>query len=111
MGIASAACVRTSSCRLAEYLAASRCIVSEPLRNSLPVQLVENVHYLGFRSVNECIAKCALLLEDRSRAEEMRRKNWEYYINEVAPVKHVHNLLERAFRDDVHLEGYVHVKD
>jgi hypothetical protein len=97
VGIASPPCVRTGSFKLGEYLAASRCIVSAPIVKGLPSPLLENLHYLPFTNVDDCVAQCVLLLEDSSRAQEMRRNNWEYYQREVAPAKHLENLLRRAF--------------
>lgn len=97
VGVASPPCVQTGSFKIAEYLAASKCIVSPPVAKILPVPLLDNVHYRGFENVDECVAQCALLLGDSSLAEEMRHNNWGYYRREVAPAAHIENLLRRAF--------------
>lgn len=97
IGVASVPCVATNSFKLAEYLAASKCIVAPQLRNQLPVPLEEGIHYLSFQSIDECVARCVVLLEDAGRAAMMRRENWKYYHAEVAPAQHVENLLKRAF--------------
>ncbi|UCG52575.1 MAG: glycosyltransferase family 1 protein [Candidatus Latescibacterota bacterium] len=97
VAVASPHCVRTSSFKLAEYLAASRCIVCPPYPHRLPAPLIDGVNYLGFRTVDECIERCARLLEDRGMAEEMRLKNWQYYQTHVAPAQHMENLLSRVF--------------
>ena len=65
--------------KLTEYLASSKCIVAEPLRNSLPVPLVEGTHYRKFTAVEECLALCDQLLANPRAAREMRAANWEYY--------------------------------
>jgi hypothetical protein len=69
--------------KLAEYLAASKCIVAEPLRNGLPAPLVEGRNYLEFTTVDGCLALCDRLLADPAAAEEMRAANWEYYARHV----------------------------
>jgi len=97
IGIASLACVMTSSMKIAEYLAASRCIVSPPMRNDLPSPLLDGVNFLGYNTVDECVENCARLFDDPAFAQQMRRKNWEYYQAEVAPAQHMMNLLDRAF--------------
>ena len=83
--------------KLPEYLAASKCIVGEALRNELPTPLVPDVHYLRFASADECVEQCTRLLEDSHLAEEMRYDNWEYYQSEVRPVRLLTKCLERAF--------------
>jgi hypothetical protein len=69
--------------KLAEYLAACKCIVAEPLRNGLPAPLVEGRNYLEFTTVDGCLALCDRLLADPAAAEEMRAANWEYYVRHV----------------------------
>ncbi len=83
--------------KLPEYLAASKCIVAEPLRNELPTPLIPGIHYLEFNSAEECLDQCARLLDDHVAANEMRSRNWEYYQAEVRPSQHVANLLGRLF--------------
>ncbi len=81
--------------KLPEYLAASKCIVSGELRNQLPVPLTEGLHYLGFRTPEECVERCGKLLEDRELANRLRREAWRYYQEEVKPVAHLSNCLGR----------------
>jgi hypothetical protein len=83
--------------KLPEYLAASKCIVAEPLRNELPRPLIAGAHYLEFNSPDECVEQCARLLQDEPFAKEMQCRNWEYYQAEVRPSQHLANLLHRAF--------------
>ena len=82
--------------KLPEYLAASKCIVSEPLRNSLPTPLVAGEHYLEFRTPEKCVKQCARLLEDASQAKELRRAAWDYYQREVKSAAHLEGVLRRA---------------
>ncbi len=80
-----------------EYLAASRCVVSQGLRNSLPVPLLPGRHYLPFTDPEECVAQCRTLLSDPDLATAMRRANHRYYEAEIKPSAHMRNCLERAF--------------
>lgn len=82
--------------KLPEYLAASMCIVTEPLRNRLPVPLVAGRHYLEFGTPEECVERCAELLRDSARAAAMRNDSWSYYRSHVAPVAHVAAILGQA---------------
>jgi hypothetical protein len=85
--------------KLPEYLAASLCVVTEPLRNELPQPLVAGQHYLEFRSHDECVAQCERLLSHPAEAREMRWHNFDYYRRWVAPGEHLLDCLDRAFGD------------
>jgi hypothetical protein len=82
--------------KLPEYLAAAKCIVSEPLKNSLPQPLVAGKHYLEFRAPEECVERCASLLEDATLARELRQQAWNYYQSEVKSGAHLDGILSRA---------------
>jgi hypothetical protein len=82
--------------KLPEYLAAAKCIVSEPLRNNLPQPLVAGEHYLEFRTPEECVERCARLLEDARLAASLRRQAWDYYQREVKSAAHLDGVLSRA---------------
>jgi hypothetical protein len=79
-----------------EYLAGSKCIVSEPIRNANPEPLIEGKHYLAFQANDECVAACAMALESPNLAKELREQAWRYYQKEVEPAAHVLNCLQRA---------------
>lgn len=83
--------------KMAECLAAGLCIVSEPFKFELPQPLVEGVHYLPFRSHDECVAQCEWLLANPAAATKMRAINFDYYLKWVEPRAHVNDLLLRAF--------------
>jgi hypothetical protein len=83
--------------KMAEYLAAGLCIVSEPLQYELPVPLVAGVNYLEFRSREECVSQCEWLLVHPAEAERMRTANLDYYARWVEPRAHVYDLLSRSF--------------
>jgi hypothetical protein len=82
--------------RLPEYLAASRCIVTEPLKYQLPVSLIEGTNYLSFRTPDECVRACERLLASPQLANQMRYENHKYYLNEVEPAALVHKCLTTA---------------
>jgi hypothetical protein len=78
---------------MAEFLAASKCIVSEPIYNELSAPLD---HISLYRTKDECLAVCECLLADKSRAELQRQQSWDYYEKYVRPGAHMADLLHRA---------------
>lgn len=82
--------------KLPEYLAAAKCIVSEPLRNKLPQPLVAGEHYVEFHTPEECVEHCAHLLEDETLASGLRQRAWNYYQREVKPAAHLDGVLSHA---------------
>jgi hypothetical protein len=84
--------------KLPEYLAAAKCIVSEPLRNELPTPLEPGKNYLEFRSPEECVAACKRLLNDSQLASQMRHNNYYYYNEEIKPSVRMLKCLMRSLR-------------
>jgi hypothetical protein len=82
--------------KLPEYLASSKAIVADGFRNQLPTPLEDGTHYLGFRDPDQCVEQCARLLAEPQRAAAMRRANYRYYCEEVAPAAHVFKCLEQV---------------
>jgi hypothetical protein len=86
----------STSWKMAEYMAASRCIVSErPFYESL-APLVEGKHYLPFATPDECVAACERLLDAPETARAMRVENFAYYTAHVRPDQVVRNCLREA---------------
>jgi hypothetical protein len=79
--------------KLAEYLAASRVIVSEPLRYNLPEPMIDGKHYVEFTSPQECVDACLWLLDSPERRAEMRSAAWAYWRTNVHPVALMRNRL------------------
>ena len=79
--------------KMADYLAASKCIVSEPIDNELTAPLD---HISVYRSESECVEACERLLSDRSLAEYHRLQSWNYYESYVSPRALMASLLARA---------------
>jgi hypothetical protein len=82
--------------KLGETFAASQCLVSVPLRYSLPVPIEIGRHYLEFEGVDACVAACERLLADPALAQLMRRANHEYYQREIEPAAKMTRVLERV---------------
>ena len=82
--------------KLGETFAASQCLVSVPLRYSLPIPLETGRHYLEFDAIDGCIAACERLLHDAALAQSMRHANHRYYADEIEPAAKISRVLERA---------------
>ncbi len=65
--------------KIAEYVAASRAIVSERLVSVLPGGFSAGVDYLEFSSVDEFVPAVERLLSDDALRLAMMRANWSYY--------------------------------
>ena len=81
--------------KLPEYLAASRCIVAEPVRNALPRPLVPGEHLLEFSSAEECVARCVAVLDAPELQARLRQAAWEYWTAEGHPEERVERCLAR----------------
>ncbi|MCL2507599.1 MAG: hypothetical protein FWF05_00340 [Oscillospiraceae bacterium] len=78
INIATAGLHRSTGWKFAEYIAASRAIVSEPLYYESAGGLADGQHYLSFRDENECLTKISELFDFDARYA-MMRKNRDYY--------------------------------
>jgi hypothetical protein len=78
-------CVATSGLsdstgwKFAEYVAASRAIVSEPLHYQLPGKFADKKNYLSFNNEDELLGKICYLLDNPELQLEMMKNNFEYY--------------------------------
>jgi hypothetical protein len=71
--------------KLAEYLAASRAVVSDPLCYSLPGNFANPTHYLPYTTPDQCVSQAAVLLADPDLRQRMAQANWRYYQRYVRP--------------------------
>ncbi len=71
--------------KMAEYVAASRAIVSEPLRCALPGSFTTGVNYAEFASAEDLVREVERLLTDRHLRGAMMQANWDYYRSWVRP--------------------------
>lgn len=83
--------------KLAEYLAASRCIISERLNYELPVRLQEDINYLTFSTPEECVTACEKVLNNPGLIQKMRLANWIYYQEQVKPDALIWRCLRTVF--------------
>jgi hypothetical protein len=88
----------TNGWRVAEYLAASRPIVSEALAHEVPGPFAAGQNYLEFAGTDQLLAAVSTLLDDDDRRAAMRQANWDYYRGWVRPDALVANTLSVVAR-------------
>ena len=66
--------------RLAEFVAFSRAIVTEPLRYRVQGDFAAGSHYLEYQNPDECVAQVARLFDDATARESMMQRNHDYYV-------------------------------
>jgi hypothetical protein len=71
--------------KFAEYVAASRAIVTEELRYEVSGNFVEGQNYLSFRTPEECVDKINNLQNDEELRYKMMLNNYDYYHNYLRP--------------------------
>lgn len=76
------------------YLAAGRCIVSDPIKTVLPKPLVHGEHLLYFRSTKELVEMCKLILQDKALQQKLSHGALSYYNEEVKPKARVWQMLQ-----------------
>ncbi|MEY8848965.1 hypothetical protein AB9K26_09125 [Psychroserpens sp. XS_ASV72] len=79
--------------KFAEYTAASRAIISEPLHYELPGGFKENKNYLSFNTTDELISNIHDLLTNTDKMKSMMVENHRYYTNYVDSEKMILNTL------------------
>lgn len=90
--------------KLAEYIVASRCVVTESLKQTFPTPLYERKNILTFNTPDTCVDACQRILDNPNLANEMRKNNEEYYNIELKPSVRMFKHLQTAFRPEVHAE-------
>ena len=99
----SAVCVQTigiyesTGWKLAEYLAAGKCVVTEPVLDELPRRLEEKKHIATFETVEMCIEECGKLVDSVEYRIHMQRENFLYYLTEIEPTIRMYKCLATAF--------------
>ena len=79
--------------KFAEYVAASRVIISEPLNFTLPGNFEKEKNYLEFESTEQLLSKIDYLLSHPAVMSEIMRNNFYYYNNFLRPQNLVLNTL------------------
>jgi hypothetical protein len=97
VGVASRGLHRSTGWKIAEYVAAARCIVSDRLPDGAIPGFVAGRNYLPYETPEEAASACERLLDDPSTAQEMRNQNERYYREELCPPAMMMKHLKRAF--------------
>lgn len=79
--------------KFAEYIAASRAIVSEELHYEVPGNFNEKQNYLLFRTPEECISQIHRLRNNDEERYQMMVNNFKYYHESLRPDRLVLNSL------------------
>lgn len=82
--------------KLAEYVAFSKAIVSEPLNYTIPGDFQKEKNYLEFDSSEQCVASVARLFDDSELRNQMMQNNDRYYNAYLKPDTLVLNTLSIA---------------
>ncbi len=98
IGVASRGLGNSNGWKLPEYLAAARCVVSEPPHFELSAPLDPGVHYLPFMTPQECVAACRHLLEHEEDEQAMRQANHRYYMEHVRPISVIGRCVDLALK-------------
>lgn len=93
IGIATTGLHGSVGWKMAEYVAASRAIVSEPLDAEAPGEFEKGKNYLEFSSAGNCVAAVSDLLGNHDLRWRMMMRNFEYYRNYLEPSQLVLNSL------------------
>jgi hypothetical protein len=86
--------------KFAEYVAASRAIVSEPLLYEVPGGFKKDQNYLEFRDERELPARINALLDSRVAVMKMMQENYRYYNNYLKPENLVLNTLLQVLEEN-----------
>lgn len=85
--------------KFAEYVAASRCIVSEPLEYKTTGDFAEGKNYMAYHNPIEMLEKINHLLENPSKMLDMMYANYLYYNSFMRPDNLVLNILMQVEKD------------
>jgi len=87
--------------KVAEYLAAARCVVSERFQSELPQPMVQGVQALFFETPEECIKACENILANPELAQDLRQNAFAYYQANVAPAAVMRRCLDIATSSEI----------
>ena len=71
--------------KFAEYVAAGKAIVTEPLFYEVPYGFYEGDNYITYTDISTCIESCEKLINDIDSIHAMEKRNREYYENHMRP--------------------------
>lgn len=96
IGVATMGLYRTNGFKIAEYIAASKSIVAEPIYHDVPGAFVSSVNFLEFATASQCVDAVATLRQDPVRRLAMMKANHDYYHAFLRPDMLVLNTLVQA---------------
>ncbi|MEP6594734.1 MAG: hypothetical protein ABJA71_02260 [Ginsengibacter sp.] len=79
--------------KLGEYVAASRAIISEPLKYEVPGIFLKDNNYLEFENPDQLLQQIELLLKNKDLTFRIMQNNFHYYNNYLKPENLVLNTL------------------
>lgn len=85
--------------KFGEYVAASRAIITEPLKYRVPGNFEEKINYFSFTNSDELIQHATGLIENPDALQAMMTSNYNYYNNYLAPDKLVLNSLLKVYEN------------
>lgn len=89
--------------KMPEYVAASKCIISEPLLYEVTGDFKEKVNYLEYTDVDTLISHVHRLLDDNDMRFNMQICNYRYYREYLRPDSLMLNLIAKVKSNDLKL--------
>lgn len=86
--------------KFGEYVAASRAIVSEPLKYELPGNFNDRKNYFAYANVDELLMNIQKLLKSKETLFAMMSSNFHYYNNFLRPDNLVLNTLLKIYEHE-----------
>lgn len=83
--------------KFAEFVAAGKAIITEPLAYETVGGLEKNRNYLIYNDTESLLASCERLMNNADAVHEMERQNEEYYNNHLRPDKVILDSLNTVF--------------
>jgi len=84
--------------KLAEYVANSKAILTEPLRYSVPGEFLDGSNFMTFASPDEMVSKAQHLIDNDELRIGMMQNNYRYYNEFVRPDSMVRYAIKTALR-------------
>ena len=85
---------RSTGWRFAEFIAAGKAIISEPLLFATPGNLKEGKNYLSFDSIDQLISSADYLLSHPQSIRNMEKENLDYYYHFLRPDVMIFNAIK-----------------
>ena len=83
--------------KFAEYIAAGKAVITEPLAYTVPYGFEEDKNYFVYSDIESCIGNCEKLINNPELVHETESLNREYYSNHLRPDKLILDTLKIVF--------------